>query len=332
MNRVSSLTQAAILLNALPTAQAAKVISRLEAADIKMVIDAVSRLDYQSSQALVDATKRFANDSATFERISRNDAGIEQTRREIDEILRMEPSELDSAASENPFGFLEETIPVIRCHLLQDEHPRNIAVVLSTLPPKVASETMKSFDDPQFRTSILKRMCELEEVNHVEVNQLRFALQQRLKKMLNAHDSKGIGLTVAVDMLSYSDEPTRESLLAHIEQIDPDLAMKLSRSVVGFDRLNQLSKAQLKIILKHVDTSSWAPALKYASSKIRQNVYDAMAKPAVKILQQEIDELGRVDADLEQLSRQNIMHTVMDLARSGKIDLRKSPRTPNPVS
>lgn len=326
MNRTSSLIQAALVLKTLPTMQAAKVIARLEPNDIKSVLDAVEGLDESSASYLSDAVDRLRSETDSWKRVGGNHEGLDEANRKIEDLLEREPVNSERASQEAPFEFLCDMVPVVRAHVLQDEHPRNIAIALSQMPPKVASETMKSFDDCQLRVSVLKRMCELDEVNREEMVQLEFALRQRLKNLLFARDLDGDGLETAIKMLSCSDAPSRESLLGHFNQVDPDLANKIQRSVFGVEKLEELSKEELQVVLRNVDTSSWAPALKNASSSVQQKVYSAMAPPVIELLQREIDELGIVDRALEDLSRQNIVEAILELARKGKVELRKTER------
>jgi flagellar motor switch protein FliG len=232
--------------------------------------------------------------------------------------------------SSSPFGFLLETIPMIRLHLLADEHPKSIAIVLSTWPPEAASETMKGLDS-SLRFSVLKRLCEIEEIEESEIAELRFALKLRFQKLLNSRQAKSAGMGIAANMLSCSDPDIRESLLAYVRQADPDLAHKLQRSVFKIERLESLTSNEIKTILRHVDTACWAPALKNAPTSLISKILGNMAPGPAEILNHEIAEIGHIDENVEELARQNIIQVVLGLAREGKVELRKNgPREPRP--
>lgn len=312
--------QAALVLNALPTMQAAKVIARLEPNDIKSVLDVVTKLGSPSAAQLKNAVNRLANESVALKRIDSDDVRPNDATDRMDEALQNAPSVLDEQDLNQPFDFLVDMLPEIRSHLLEDEHPRNIATVLSLLPPQIASATMKSFDDP-LRISVLRRMCELEEVTREEIVELRFAIRQRLKKFLRSRDSDNVGVDSAIKMLSCSDRDTQESMLTHFEQVDPDLANKLKGSLIEIEKLETLLDKEIRLLLSIVDTSNWAPALKNASTTLQLRILGCMAKPVAKLLQQEIDELGAVDQELEDACRQNIIQVVLQLVRDGKINL-----------
>lgn len=332
MNRSSNLMQAAVVLNSLPKKQVASLLSRLEPCDIKTVLDAVKRLDVVSASQISDSLVRFSNEAERW-RVgdsSKHDVQLENAQRSLEVALATPPSKLEkSVESSNPFEFLIDVIPMIRLHLLEDEHPKHVAMVLSTLPPDVASATMKDMDRA-LRVSVLKRMCELDELHEEDVAELSFALKLRLKKLLNSRKSKAPGVDLAANILSCSDDETRESLIAFMGQTDPDLANKLQRSVFKIERLETLEDLEIKTILKNVDTASWAPALKNSPMSLQTKIFANMAPRAAELLAQEMSDVGHVESVIEGLAQKNIVQVALKLAREGKIDLRKQ-RTPQPA-
>ena len=328
MNRTSTLIQAAIVLNSLPKQQAAQLLSRLEPGDMKLVLDAVTRLDDVSAGQINECLKRLAEDSVRWRLVEteKSTPEVEEAKQKIDQALATKVSRFEkSIESENPFGFLLETIPMLREHVLADEHPKNIAIVLSTFPPEIASETMNGLDR-NLRVSVLKRMCELDEIHNEDITELGFALRMRLNKLLNSRAGKSAGMTSAANLLSCSDAGTREALLAYIGQSDPDLASKLKRSVFGVERLLSMDDKLIKTVLGNVDTSYWAPALKNADPELLEKVLENMGPEPREILSREIDEIGFVASKTEDKARKNIVQIVLRLAREGKIDLRKERR------
>ena len=129
--------QAAVVLNSLPKQQAAEVLSRLEPSDIKTVLDAITRLDDVSASQISHALDRLATEAERWrsgDEVENNK--IEEVRKSLDEALATPRTNLErTVESDKPFGFLIDVIPMVRLHLLEDEHPKNIAIVLSMLHP-----------------------------------------------------------------------------------------------------------------------------------------------------------------------------------------------------
>ena len=335
MNRSSSsLMQAAVVLNSLPKKQAAQLLSRLDPGDMKEVLDAVTRLDDVSADQILSCMKKFAEDAERWRLIEGGESSpeLEEAKKQLDEALSIVPKKPTwQTKKDQPFAFLLETIPVIRNHVLSDEHPRNVAIVLSCFPPEVASQCMNGLDD-NLRVSVIKRLCELEEIDESEISELGYALRMRLNKLLNSRTAKTIGMKSAAELLSCSAPLMRETLLTHISQTDPDLAFKLQRSVFSIERLQTLTDREVKTILRNVDTACWAPSLKNASPELIDKIMNNLGEDPKEILSQEMDEIGAVDPNLEGEARKNIIQVVLRLAREGKIELRKSgPRSNIPA-
>ena len=279
--------QAAMVIQSLPPAQASQVLSRLDSRDIKAVIDAVSRLESPCREDLNASVQRLLNEAKLANRT--------HPENELSTLGNSTPvfgSSSINDANDTPFRFLIDTALELRCQVLRDEHPRNIAIALSFLPPRIASETMKEVGDWNLRISVLKRMCELTELDDLEVEPLSMSLKRRLNRVIQAREKASNGVGKAVKMLSCSDRLSREVTLERFEQIDPDLATTIKRSVVGFERLESLDDSEMLTLLRHVDTTHWAPALKNASTSLVARVMKPMASSVVAFLQREIDELG----------------------------------------
>ncbi len=90
-------------------------------------------------------------------------------------------------------------------------------------------------------------------------------------------------------------------------------------SLAGMKRFALLSDDEIRAILKHCDTSFWAPALKNAPVAIKQKIMNCMAPAAVGLLKLEIDKLGSINKQDEKRARQGIVHTAFRLATGGQI-------------
>ena len=307
------------------------MLSRLEPGDINAVMDAVTRLDDVSAEEILECLKRLAEEAERWKQVDVEPSSeLAEAKKQLDNALSVVPSKREKKLqTDQPFAFLTETIPPIRDHVLSDEHPKNIAIILSCMPPQTASECMKGLE-PNLKVSVIKRLCELEEVREEEVIGLVYAMRMRLNKLLSSRAATKLGVQSAAEMLSCTDPTLRETLLTYVGQTDPDLAYKLQRSVFGIERLVGMPDEDIKLILKHVDTSNWAPAIKNASLDLIEVILNNLGENPRVLLAREIEESGLVSEEDEGVARKNIIQVVLELARDGKIELRKS--GPRPVT
>ncbi len=321
MNATSSLIQAAIILKSLSKQQAARILSRLEAADIQQVLDAINTLDHVTADQISAALERLNREARRWKTEREDERDVEKLNTATEAIRScLDGDSPGPIEPDHPFGFLVHALPMVRDHLLEDEHPKNIAIVLSTMPPEIASECMKSLE-PMTRVSVLRRICELNELPQEEISQLSFTLKLRFKKMMNTPHHMQMGMQAAAELLSCSDSGSQETLLAFISQSDPDLAHKLSQSVIKIEDLETMEDSEIKILLAHVDTSCWAPTLKNAPLAVQQKILANMADRPAEMLNYEIQTIGMVDEHLQQLASQQVINCIVRLNKEGKIKL-----------
>ncbi len=309
MNQPPSLRLAAVVLKALPKAQAAKVLQRLDPPELRSLFNAVKRLgqpSYNDVESTLDALESAANELRSLETNSVRG-----------------PDVRNESAAVRPFQYLKQVPTESVLQLLADEHPRNIAIVLMGLAADQASEVLKGLE-PALRVSVLKRLCDNDHADSEEVAQLNFILRSRLKKQTTDDYYDTEGLAVAVKVLSCADKNTREELLIHIGQTDAELAKKLESAVFYFDDIQGLSNRDIKIVLENIDTALWAPALRRSSLAVQTHVLRNMAETPAHYLNHEISAIDVIDEQLAKYAQQQVIKTIIRLLQNGKI------KAPNP--
>jgi flagellar motor switch protein FliG len=313
----SGLTQAAIVIGSLPRWQAANLLSRIRAEDCVKVLDAVSKIDQVTSDQLTESLNKLKQDSSRW-RQSESKAGADSSQKQAVEDRRKTPGTIGDRAANvfaaKPFDFLINTVPKVRQQLLENEHPKNVSLILASLPADVASICLAELD-PSTRVSVIRRMCEQDEIDPTELNELNYLLKLRHQKLFRRTTRKSSGIRVAVELLSFVDAETQQSILSMLEQTEPELAQELEFSFFTLDDLIDLSDDDIKKILQQVDTSHWAPALKRASFTLQQKILDNLAPGPKKFLSQQIAELNQLDPVVEQQAQRKIIKEALALAR-----------------
>ena len=83
MNASSSLNQAAIILKSLPKRQAASILSRLEAADIQTVLDAIKNLDQVTADQIMESLERLHQESRRWKTEPAEKLAVDQLLDEV---------------------------------------------------------------------------------------------------------------------------------------------------------------------------------------------------------------------------------------------------------
>src|SRR5204862_5397614 len=87
---------------------------------------------------------------------------------------------------------------------------------------------------------------------------------------------------------------TNKGILETLEQDDPELVDQIRRLMFVFDDLLKLDDKSIQSLLKEVDNSQWALALKGASEELKAKVLGNLSQRAAALLQEEMEYLGPV--------------------------------------
>lgn len=313
---------AAILVKCLPKRSAARIVENLQAKDLQRLTRALRTLPKVTDNELqsvvgnfVSACQQKTNASVDVTSVAKSNLNANQADSTVDRAVSGVGTE-DS----NPFGFLIDATSKLRKRLLVNEHPLNTAIVLSFLPTDCAAETLNSLE-PEARISVLRRLCEVDHYDSQDVSNLSLVLRSRIDKLNSGKQFNAKGVEIATRMLTCTDEDSQTQILEHLESESPELAYKLEESVFKFADLKSLPSPGIKLLLSHVDTSCWAPALKNSSLNLKMKILNNLAEAPRELLSQEIAELGPVDSLLAAQAQQKILETCLDLQSSGEIQL-----------
>lgn len=305
----SALHRAAVLIKCLPQRQASRLVLQLESAELQALYTRMrSVLEVPVADCVV-AMKQFMAGT-----ISENGTGEHKTissashRSRFDTRLR------------GPFGFLLEASNSIRFQLVRNEHPRNVAVVLSFLPTDSASRLLRQFEANE-RVAILRRLCQIEKFEIPAVAELSKRLHEKLYKLIQAENFNRTGVDVASKLMSVVDSETRTVVLDALGQENQELGAAVQEHLLRFENIADLSDKEIKLVLDEVDTALWAPALVTASQTLKRKVLSNFNERPRSILKREIASIHLPDPGVVENAQLQIMLIVMKLHETDAIRL-----------
>lgn len=300
----SAIHRAAVLIKSLPQPQASRLLAKLDSNDLQTVFKKIRTLTNVSEPQRLSAIQKFLEASTALA-----SKPAKSNRRKSGE-----------SPGSGPFDFLTEVSAEIRFRILVGEHPKVVASVLSFLPTKMAATTLNSLE-PETRITVLRRLCQLDEFDSQEIANISYQLKSRLNRLLNSDRCRQGGFRVATKLLSCTDSATRESLIEYLDQQDPELARDLKQQVLRFECLSQFSDADIRTILKWVDTSVWAPALKNAATPVRTKILKNMSERPREILNREIQNINALAPHFSAEAQTHVIDTCIRLAERQQIRL-----------
>jgi flagellar motor switch protein FliG len=132
------------------------------------------------------------------------------------------------------------------------------------------------------------------------------------------------GVAAVAEILNVIDRATERNLLENLAQEDPDLVEEIRRLMFVFEDITKFGDRDIQTILKNVESSQWAMALKGASEDLKQKILGNMSKRAAALLQEEMEYLGPVRASNVEQVQQQIVDIIRRLEDAGDITVHAS--------
>ena len=130
------------------------------------------------------------------------------------------------------------------------------------------------------------------------------------------------GLKQAVEMLQGLDLAAQQAVIADIARKDPEMAIKLKKSLVTFDDLQYLTVSMMKRLLQDIPIDTLGLALRGCSREVSDHLLGMFSSG----MKRDIDDIlkGKPRPLTEVMDAQSkIMEVVMKLREKGEIVLSK---------
>lgn len=312
--------KSAILLLTLEKPLAREVIAQMPRDVVEKVTLEIARLKNVSREEQERVLDEFY--SAARQRTPMERGGLET----VNDLLRDSLGEDANSILENvkhsmssvPFGFLHKVGAENLLTFIVEEHPQTIALVMSHLPSNQAAEVLSGLPANK-QLEVIRRIAHMEQTNPEVVEDVEKSLESRMLSTINQQLEKAGGVPIVAEILNLTDRMTNRGILENLEEEDSELADEIRRLMFVFDDLLKLDNKAIQSLLKEVDNSQWALALKGASEEIRQKILGNLSQRAADMLREEMEFLGAVRVSDVEATQAAIVDAVRRLEDAGEI-------------
>jgi flagellar motor switch protein FliG len=318
---MNDLKKAAIVLLSLDKPKAARVMNHLPKDLMELVSLEIARTDDVTKTEQAEAINEFREsvDSRTvIERGSLDLAGelLSQSvgEEEANEIIKHIRDSLKSV----PFGFLHKFKAEDVLNFISEEQPQTIALIMSNLPTGLAADILKDLP-PDKQLDVIRRVASMEQTSPEFVEMVEASLKNRMVSLFGQQSDQVGGVPLVAQILNVADRTTSKNILDTMGQESEELVEEIQRLMFVFDDIAKLDDKSIQAVLKEVDNSQWAMALKGASPDIRGKILGNLSKRAAENLEEEIGYLGPVRVSDVEGVQQEIVDTVRRLEEAGTI-------------
>jgi len=318
---LSGAQKCAILLLVLEEVQAAEMLAGMTPAEVQQVGEAMLTVAEIAPEAIDAVLDEFLARTA---QVTALDSQGRQVRQRLGKALGTPRAEtiiekIGPPAAGRRFAVLDWVDGPALAKLIADEHPQAIAVVLAHLPEERAAITLDGLPEA-LQPDVAARLATLQPVNIHDLAALEADLEAKLRGVGTDRDAAtlaGTEFTAAVIKKARG----RGALLEALMSVNADLAAELESQQFIFEDLLGLSQKDMQLVLREVDPSLLAVAMKGASTLLKDQIFAAMSKRAASQLQDELAERGPMKRSEVDAAQRDLCRTVRRLGDSGALTL-----------
>ncbi len=231
-------------------------------------------------------------------------------------ISRVSPTQTPGAAAQQ----IAEMEPRQISNLLKHEKAQTIALVISYLAPEKSSQVL-SLLRPDLREQVVERLASLAPIPVEVVEKLVQLLTQKLGATPTRALNQTGGVKAAANLLNALDKNLSKSVLAALEERNPDMGQAIRHKMFTFEDLAELDAAPLQKLLREVEMRDLAVALKTASDKLKTALLNCVSRRAAETITEEMSFLGPLKLREIEACQLRIIDVVRRLESEGEIDL-----------
>jgi flagellar motor switch protein FliG len=318
---MSDIHSAAVLLMTLPEDAAGELMSKLDAKQVEQVSIEIARTRSIAAEEQEQIIKQFTEANPSLGGLG---GGIELAKSLIQKALGTGAtaalSNLRQSIEAVPFGFLRNVDSQNLLTYIIDEHPQTIALIMSHLPPSFGAEILAGLPESR-RLSVVRRIATMGRTNPDIIREIEKGLERRMSSVMSQSFENAGGVEAVAEMLNVSDRATERALMDSLGAEDAELVDEIRRLMFVFEDISRFADKDIQTVLKNVETSQWAMALKGASEALKEKILKNMSERAAETLREEMEYLGPAKRSVVEAKQQEIVDVIRKLEDSGEIDL-----------
>ncbi len=249
--------------------------------------------------------------------------GIEYARELLEKSLGSQKAvdiinRLTSSLQVRPFDFVRRTDPMHLLNFIQQEHPQTIALILAYLEPQKASIILSSLPH-EIQSDVAKRIATMDRTSPETLREVERVLEKKLSTLSSEDYTAAGGVESIVEILNLVDRSTEKTIIESLEEEDPELAEDIKKRMFVFEDIVMLDDRAIQKVLREVDTSELAKALKSVDTEVQDKIFRNMSKRAATLLKEDMEYMGPIRMKDVEEAQQKIVSIIRKLEEQGEI-------------
>ncbi|WP_061231317.1 flagellar motor switch protein FliG [Leptospira interrogans] len=324
LNKKTNLTgrqKAAVFLIAVGSEVSSEIFKHLREDEIEQITFEIARLDKITPEDKEKVLVEFNELMMAQEFIS--NGGIDFARGLLEKALGNQKAidiinRLTSSLQVRPFDFIRRTDPQHLLNFIQNEHPQTIALILSYLDPQKASNILSNLPHT-IQAEVAKRIATMDRVSPDVLREVERVLERKLSTLASEDYTFAGGIDSVVEILNLVDRGTEKTIIEALEEEDPELAEEIKKRMFVFEDIVLLDDRAIQKVMREVDNSDLAKALKSVDTEVQEKIFKNMSKRAANLLREDMDFMGPIRIKDVEDAQQKIVNIIRKLEDAGEI-------------
>ncbi len=319
--QLSGKEKAAIFLITIGPEKSAKIFKHLNEEEIEELTLQIANMKTVSSKEKEKILEDFYQLAVAQEYIA--EGGINYAKEILEKALGKDMAieiinRLTSSLQVRPFEFIRKADPNQLLNYIENEYPQTIALILSYLRPNQAAHILANLPNEK-QAEVVRRIAIMDRTSPDIIKEVEKVMETKFSGILAQDFTSTGGIQSVVDILNSVDRGTEKNIMEQLDRMDTELSEEIRKRMFVFEDIVTLDNRSIQRIIREIDNSQWAIALKGASEEVKEVIFSNMSKRLVEMIKEDIEFMGPVRLrDIED-AQQNIVNVIRKLEEDGEI-------------
>ena len=224
----------------------------------------------------------------------------------------------EATAQYRPFSIARKADSKQLLNVITAEQPQTIALILCYLQPDKAAQVMAELPE-ETQSEVAYRIATMNTTSPMVIKEIESVLESKLSSVVRTEMTSLGGVETLVGILNSVDRTTEKNITEGLEREDEELADKVKSSMFVFEDVISLDDVSIQRILREVEASDLALALKGCSDEVANCIYRNQSKRAAASLKEDMEFLGPVRITDVEKAQQKIVSIIRRLDDANEI-------------
>ena len=225
---------------------------------------------------------------------------------------------LTASLQVKPFEFIRKTDASQLLNFIQDEHPQTIALILSYLAPAQSALILSALP-PDRQSDVARRIAVMDRTSPEIIKEIEKVLESKLSSLVNQDYTIIGGVDAVVEILNTVDRGTEKHIMETLEIEEPELADEIRKKMFVFEDILLLDDRAIQRVLRDVDNSDLAIALKGSNEEVQNAIFNNLSKRLAVMIKEDMDFMGPVRMKDVEEAQQKIVNIIRKLEDAAEI-------------